>query len=92
MLILPLLSKHSKGKYRPWKKGKSRKSKHDKNIIAQLMVRLGIITTPVLSVIIKSLVIKVVQPLPWVKEIPTNIIMIPDEWEGLFKTIVKIKK
>ena len=48
------------------------------------MVRLGIITTPDLSVIIKRLIIKVFHPLPRVKKIPTNIAMIADEWKALF--------
>ena len=53
-------------------------------VIAGLTVGLGKTTTPALLVTINRLGIKMMQPLPHLKEVLTNIAMISDEWGVLF--------
>ena len=53
-------------------------------VIAGLTVGLGKTTTPALLVTINRLGIKMMQPLPHLKEVLTNIAMIPDECGALF--------
>ena len=62
------------------------KSTHNINIIkniAGLTVELGITTTSTLPVTIKRLIIKMIQSLPRVKDVPTDIAMISDELGAL---------